>query len=86
MIFNLIITKYTGLEVLMNNASQFLIFVFFRHMCAQSIFGLECFLAMVTSVAEMTRKVDTLNMVPEITDMRVFFSTDVAFVAKPPIL
>ena len=55
-------------------------------MFTQRIFALECFLAMVTSVVEMTREVDTLNMVPEITDVRVFFSTDVAFVAKPPIL
>ena len=55
-------------------------------MNTHSIFVIECFLAMVTIVAEITRKVDTLNMVPEITDMRVFFSTDVAFVAKPPIM
>ena len=55
-------------------------------MCAERIFGLECFLAMVTVVAEITREVNTFNVVPEMTDMRVFFSTDVAFVARPPIL
>ena len=55
-------------------------------MFTQRIFALECFLAMVTSVVEMTREVNTFNMVPGIIDNRAFFSTDVAFVAKPPIL
>ena len=55
-------------------------------MLAQSHFGLEYFLAMVTIVAEMTREMNTFNVVPEMTDMRVFFSTDVAFVARPSIL
>ena len=55
-------------------------------MCAQRIFGLECFLAMVTVVAEITREVNTFNVVPYIIDQRVFFSTDVALVAKPPVL
>ena len=36
-----------------------------RNMNAQSIFGLVCLLAMVTIVAEMTREVNTFNMVPE---------------------
>ena len=67
-------------------ASQFLIFVHLRNVNAQSIFALECFLAMVTFVAEMTREVNAFNVVPEMTDMRVFFSTDVAFVARPSIL
>ena len=71
------------------NASQFLLFVHFRHMCAQSIFALKCFLTLVTIVTKMTREVDTLNMVPCIIciiEMRVFFSTDAAFEAKSPIL
>ena len=67
-------------------ASQFLIFVHLRNVNAQSIFALECFLAMVTFVAEMTREVNAFNVVPEMTDVRVFFSTDVALVAKPPVL
>ena len=57
-----------------------------RNMSAQSIFGLECLLAMVTIVVEVTREVNTFNVVPYIIDPRVFFSTDVAFVARPPIL
>ena len=67
-------------------ASQFLIFVHLRNMNAQSIFALKCFIAMVTLVAEMTREVNTFNVVPYIIDQRVFFSTDVALVAKPPVL
>ena len=55
-------------------------------MCAERIFVLECFLAVVTIVAEMAREVNAFNVVPEMTDMRVFFSTDVALVAKPPVL
>ena len=55
-------------------------------MFTKRIFALECFLAMDTSVVEMTREVNTFNMVPGIIDNRAFFSTDVAFVAKPPIL
>ena len=55
-------------------------------MNTKRIFALEYFLTMVTIVAEMTREVDTFNMVPGIIEMRVFFSTDVAFVASPPIL
>ena len=55
-------------------------------MFTQRIFALECFLAMVTSVVEMTREVNTFNMVPGIIDNRAFFSTDVAFVARPSIL
>ena len=70
----------------MINASQFLIFVNLRNMFAQSHFGLECFLAMVTIVAEMTREVNTFNVVPEVAAVRVFFSTYVALVARPPIL
>ena len=76
MIFDLIITRYT----------EFLKFVHLRNMNAQSIFALECFLAMITIVAKMTREVNAFNVVPEVTDMRVFFSTDVAFVARLPIL
>ena len=45
---------------------QFLIFVHLRKMLAQSHFGLECFLAMVTSVVEMTREVNTFNVIPDI--------------------
>ena len=70
----------------MTIASQFLIFVHQRNMNAQSIFTLECFLAMITIVAEMTREVNTFNVVPEMTDPRVFFSTDVAFVARSSVL
>ena len=65
---------------------QFLIFVHLRNMNAQSHLGLECFLTVVTIVAEMAREVNTFNVIPEMTDMRVFFSTDVALVAKPPVL
>ena len=68
------------------DSSNFLISVHFRNMNIQGHFGLECFLAMVTIVAEMTREVNAFNVVPEMTDMRVFFSTDVAFVAWPSIL
>ena len=50
-------------------------------MNAESVFALECFLAMVTIVAKMTREVNTFNVVPGIIEMGVFFSTDVAFVA-----
>ena len=35
-------------------------------MSAQSIFGLEGLLAMVTFVVEVTREVNTFNMVPDI--------------------
>ena len=55
-------------------------------MNAQRTFAFECLLAVVTIVAEMTREMNTFNVVPEMTDMRVFFSTDVAFVARPSIL
>ena len=55
-------------------------------MFTKRIFALECFLAMVTFVAEMTREVNAFNVIPEMTDMRVFFSTDVALVAWPPVL
>ena len=55
-------------------------------MNAQSHLGLECFLAIITIVAEMAREVNTFNVVPYIIDQRVFFSTDVALVAKPPVL
>ena len=55
-------------------------------MNTHSIFVIECFLAMVTIVAEMAREVNTFNVVPYIIDPRVFFSTDVAFVARPSIL
>ena len=41
-----------------------------RNMSAQSIFGLECLLAMVTIVVEVTREVNTLNMVPDIDLLR----------------
>ena len=63
-----------------------LIFVHQRNMNAGSIFALKCFLTMVTIVAKMTREVNTFNVVPGIIEMRVFFSTDVAFVAWSPIL
>ena len=82
----MIITKYTELERLTTIASQFLIFVHQRNMNAQSIFTLECFLAMITIVAEMTREVNTFNVVPGIIEMCIFFSTDVALVARPPVL
>ena len=48
---------------------QFLIFVHLRNMLAQSHFGLEYFLAMVTIVAEMTREMNTFNVVPDITEL-----------------
>ena len=35
-------------------------------MKAESIFGLEGLLALVTIVVEVTREVDTFNMVPDI--------------------
>ena len=63
MIFDLIITRYIEFEWLMI-ASQFLIFVHLRNVNAQSIFALECFLAMVTFVAEMTREVNAFNVIP----------------------
>ena len=68
-IIKVIITKYTELERLTTIASQFLIFVHQRNMNAQSIFTLECFLAMITIVAEMTREVNTFNVVPGIIEM-----------------
>ena len=70
----------------MINASQFLIVVHPRHMLAQSIFALEHFSTVFTIVAEVTREVNTFNMVPCIVKMRVLFPTDVALVAYSPIL
>ena len=77
---------YTEFERLMIPSYQFLIFVHFGNMNIESMLGLECFLAMVTIVAEMTRKVNAFNVISKMTDMLVFFSTDVAFVASSPIL
>ena len=53
----------------MTIASQFLIFVHQGNMNAQSIFTLECFLTMITIVAEMTREVNAFNVVPGIIEM-----------------
>ena len=60
MLFFLSITNFERLMI----ATQFLIFVHLRNMNAQSIFALECFLAMVTFVAEMTREVNAFNVIP----------------------
>ena len=57
-----------------------------RHMCAQSIFALECFLAMVTRIAEVTREVNTFNVIPDIDLLRVLLSTQRALEAWLPIL
>ena len=55
-------------------------------MCAQSIFALECFLAMVTRIAEVTREVNTFNVIPDIDLLRVLLSTQRALEAWLPIL
>ena len=47
-------------------ASHFLISVHFRNMFPQRHFAVECFLAVVTLVAEVTREVDTFYVVPDI--------------------
>ena len=62
MIFNPILLKlYHKIHRRLTTiALQFLIFVHQGNMNAQSIFTLECFLAMITIVAEMTREVNAL--------------------------
>ena len=59
-------------------------------MAAQSLFGLEiqveCFLAMVTRIAEVTREVNTFNVIPDIDLLRVLLSTQRALEAWLPIL
>ena len=55
-------------------------------MGAESILGSKCFLAMVTIVAEVTREVNTFNMVTGMTLLRILLSAQGALVARPPIL
>ena len=54
-------------------------------MKAESIFGLECLLAMVTTVAEVTREVYTFDVVPKVVQMRILLSTQGALVARSPV-
>ena len=68
------------------DSSNFLISVHFRNMNIQGHFGLECFLAMVTIVAEVTREVNTFNVIPDIDLLRVLLSTQRALEAWLPIL
>ena len=67
------------------DSSNFLISVHFRNMNTHSIFVIECFLAMVTIVAEVTREVNTFNVIPDIDLLRVLLSTQRALEALPPI-
>ena len=55
-------------------------------MGAESILSFKCFLTMVTIVAEVTREVNTFNMVPAILLFCVLLSAQGALVARPPIL
>ena len=50
-------------------------------MAAQSVFALECILAEVTTVAEVTREVYTFNVVPKVVQMQILLSTQGALVA-----
>ena len=55
-------------------------------MTALSVFALECLLTIVTIVDEVTREVNTLNVVLDITIVCVLLSTQGAPIAWPPIL
>ena len=48
------------------DSSQFLMSVQFRNMNIQSMLGLEYFLAVVTIVVEVSREVNTFNVIPDI--------------------
>lgn len=50
-------------------------------MNTQSIFALECLLAMVTTVAEVTGEMYTFNVVPKVVQMQILLSTQGALVA-----
>ena len=54
-------------------------------MNAERIFALKCFLALLTNVAEVTREVNTFNVIPDIYLLRVLLSTQSALEARPPI-
>ena len=53
---------------------------------AEGSFTLEGLFTMTTVVAEMSRKVGVFDVIPQIVQMRVFFSTESALKAWLPIL
>ena len=57
-----------------------------RNVFAKGSFTLEGLFTKTTVVTEMSRKVSIFDVIPQIVEMRVFFSTDGALEAYLPIL
>ena len=68
-----------------NEISHFPIPVQFGHVVAEGSFTLEGLFTKTTVVTEMSRKVSIFDVIPQIVQMRVYFSTDGALEAYLPI-
>ena len=55
-------------------------------MAPQSIFSLECFLAVVAIVAEVAREVGAFNVVPHIVPKKSLLPADGALEGRAPVL
>ena len=56
------------------------------HMAAQSIFSLECFLAVVAIVTEIAREVGAFNVVPHIVPNKSLLPADGALEGRAPVI
>ena len=77
----------SGLEFFYNNKIEnvyylFLVPVFPRYMSTNAIFAFESFFTVGTAIAEMSREVNALDMVPDIVHVGVLLATQCAGVSS----